>query len=101
MDKIQTSEVIVKIPPSVAADIGNSEIIDLLIGKALGKKDLYKSKIKMFESKYGTNYASFKKKSEKGDENFQEWDDLLLWEGFLIAYREWNRKYRDLKRCMK
>ncbi len=101
MEKIQTSKVIVRIPPSVAADIGNSEIIDLLLGKALGKKDLYKSKNMMFESKYGTNYASFKKKSEQGDENFQEWDDLLLWDGFLLAYREWNRKYRDLKRCMK
>ena len=100
MEKIQTSEVIVRIPPSVAADIGNDEIIDLLLAKALGKKDLYKSKIKMFESKYGTNYAS-KKKSEQGDENFQEWDDLVLWEGFLLAYREWNKKYRDLKRCMK
>jgi len=31
MGKIQTSEVIVRIPPSVAADIGNNEIIDLLI----------------------------------------------------------------------
>ena len=101
MEKIKTSEVIVRMPPSVAADIGNKEIIDLLIGKALGKKDLYNSKVKMFESKYGTNYASFKKKSEQGDENFQEWDDLLLWEGFLLAYREWNKKYRDLKRCMK
>jgi len=101
MEKIKTSEVIVRMPPSVAADIGNNEIIDLLIGKALGKKDLYNSKVKMFESKYGTNYASFKKKSEQGDENFQEWDDLLLWEGFLLAYREWNKKYRDLKRCMK
>ncbi len=47
MGKIQTSEVIVRIPPSIAADIGNNEIIDLLLGKALGKKDLYKSKIKM------------------------------------------------------
>ena len=101
MEKIQTREVIVRIPPSIAADIGNNEIIDLLLGKALGKKDLYKSKIKMFESKYGTSYVSFKKKSEQEDENFQEWDDLLLWEGFLLAYREWNRKYKDLKRCMK
>ncbi len=50
MGKIQTSEVIVRIPPSIATDIGNNEIIDLLLGKALGKKNLYKSKIKMFEN---------------------------------------------------
>jgi len=101
MEKIKTNEVTLKIPPSIAADIGSNEIIKLLLDKALGKKDLYKSKIKMFESKYGTNYASFKKKTGKGDQSFQEWDDLLLWEGFLLAYREWNRKYKDLKLCMK
>ena len=101
MENHQTSEVILKIPPSIAADMGSNEIIDLLIDKALGKKDLYKSKIEMFESKYGINYTSFKKKTEKGSENFEEWDNLLLWEGFLIAYREWNRKYKDLKLCIK
>ena len=88
MGKIQTNEVILRIPTSIADNIGNKEIIKLLLDKALGKKDLHKSKIKMFESKYGTNYASFKKKIEKGDEIFQEWDDLLLWEGFLIAHRD-------------
>ena len=31
MEKNQTSEVIVRVPPSVAADIGNDEIIDLLL----------------------------------------------------------------------
>jgi hypothetical protein len=31
MGKIQISEVIVRIPSSVVADIGNNEIIDLLI----------------------------------------------------------------------
>ncbi len=88
MEKNQTDEVILKIPPSVAADIRGNEIIKLLLDKALGKKDLYKSKLKMFESKYGTDYASFKKKIERGDESFQGWDDLMLWEGFLLAYRE-------------
>ena len=101
MEVNQINEITLKIPLSIAADMGNNEIIDLLINKALGKKDLYKSKIKMFEAKYGVNYAAFKKRAEKGEENFEEWDNLLLWEGFLIAYREWNRKYKDLKLCMK
>ncbi len=79
MEKIQTSKVTIKIPPSIAADIGSNEIIQLLLDKALGKRDFYKTKIKMFEEKYGTNFASFKKKTEKGEESFQEWDDLLLW----------------------
>ena len=85
--KIQTSEVTLKIPPSIAAEFRSNEIIELLLDKALGKRDLYETKIKMFELKYGTDFASFKKNTEKGDEIFQEWDDLLMWEGFLLAYR--------------
>ena len=92
--KIQTSEVTLKIPPSIAAEFRSNEIIELLLAKALGKRDLYETKIKMFELKYGTDFASFKKNTEKGDEIFQEWDDLVMWEGFLLAYR-------DLKLCMK
>ena len=100
MEKVETSEITLRIPPSIAADIKNSEIVALLLDKALGKRDFYKSKIRVFESKYGTNFASFKKKSEKGVESFKDWDDLLLWEGFLLAYDEWNRKYEDLRLCM-
>ena len=37
MENHQTSEVILKIPPSIAADMRSNEIIDLLINKALGK----------------------------------------------------------------
>ena len=101
MEKNPISEVILKIPPSIASDIGSKGILALLIDKALGKKDLYQSKIKLFESKYGADYASFRKKIDNEDENFQEWDDLILWEGYLLAYREWNEKYKDLKLCMK
>jgi len=100
MEKVETSEITLRIPPSIAANIKNSEILELLLHKALGKRDFYKSKIGIFESKHGTNFASFKENSEKGDESFQEWDDLLLWEGFLLAYDEWNKKYEDLKLCM-
>ena len=100
MEKVETSEITLRIPPSIAVDIKNSEIIELLLHKALGKRDFYESKIRVFESKHGTNFASFKKESEKRDESFQEWDDLLLWEGFLLAYDEWNKKYEDLRLCI-
>ena len=101
METIETSEVIVRIPPSMASDVGGNEIVGMLLDKALGKKDFYKSRMKIFEAKYGTDFAAFKKKSEDGEENFEEWDDLLLWEGCQLAYREWDRKYEDLKLCMK
>jgi hypothetical protein len=101
MERIETSEVIVRIPPSMASDVGGNEIVGMLLDKALGKRDFYKSRMRMFESKYGTNFAAFKKKTEQGNEHFEEWDELLLWEGCELAYREWNRKYEDLKLCMR
>lgn len=30
---------------------------------------------------------------------FSEWDDMLVWEGFEIAYAEWKNKIEDLKNC--
>ncbi len=101
MEKIETSEIRLRIPPSVAADIKNVEIVGLLLDKALGKRDFYKSKIRVFEAKYRTDFVSFKKKSEKGEESFEQWDDLLLWEGFSLAYDEWAKKYEDLRLCMR
>lgn len=100
MGKVETSEITLRVPPSIAADIKNIEIVGLLLDKALGKRDFYKSKIRIFESKYGTDFASFKKRSISGEESFEEWDDLILWEGFVLAYDEWNKKYEELRHCM-
>jgi len=100
MEQIETSEVIVKIPPSMASEVNGPEIVEMLLDKALGKREFFGSKIKVFESKYGTDFATFKKRTDLGDEKFDEWDDLLIWEGYVLAYQEWSRKYEDLKRCM-
>jgi len=101
MEHIETSEVIVRIPPSMASDVDGHEIVGMLLDKALAKRDFFKSKIRLLEAKYGTDFVAFKQLTEDGEEKFEEWDDLLLWEGFELAYGEWNRKYEDLKRCMK
>ncbi len=100
MERIETSEVIVKIPPSMASEVDGAEIVGMLLDKVLGKREFFRSKIKVFESKYGTDLAAFQKTTEVGGERFDEWDDLLIWEGYVLAYREWDKKYEDLKRCM-
>ena len=62
MEKIQDTEVTLRIPPSIGANIGSNEIIELLLDKALGKKDLYKSKIKMFSQSTGLIILPSRKK---------------------------------------
>jgi len=100
MEEIETSKVTVRIPPSMAYLVEGQDIVAMLLNKALAKRDFFGSKIKLLESKYGADFVAFKRKSEEGEENFEEWDDLLLWEGYVLAYREWEKKYEDLKRCM-
>ena len=38
-----------------------------------------------------------KKELESKEENFEWWDDLILWEGYEKAYKEWKHKYEEIK----
>ncbi len=97
MAKAGLKRVSIRLPDKVAGTISDREIIDLLRDKALSKLEYYKSRCKQYEERYNMNLPSFKKKAEEGQgENFTEWDDLLLWEGYELAYREWEEKYEEL-----
>ena len=100
MERIEAREVTVRIPPSMACLVEGDHIVAMLLDKALAKKEYFGSKIKLLESKYGTDFAAFKRRAEEGEENFEEWDDLLLWEGYVLAYIDWGKKHEDLRRCM-
>ncbi len=39
----------------------------------------------------------FKKELESKEENFEWWDDFILWEGYEEAYKEWKHKYKEIK----
>lgn len=55
-----------------------------------------------FEKKYGVLFIKFEKNiKEAQKENFEMWDDLIVWEGFYQAHNEWKQKYTELKECMK
>lgn len=70
--------------------------------KALNKADYYVTRCKEFEGKYGMDFTTFKKKVEESEEEvLSEWDDLLLWEGYELAYREWQDKHEELKNCIR
>jgi len=102
MEKIVTREFKIKLPIDVIESISNREIINLLIDKALTKAEYYLSKSKDMEERYGISFNDFKKKVEESKkENFEEWDNLILWEGFVLGYKEWNNKYEELRFCGK
>lgn len=52
----------------------------------------------MMEQRYCENFEVFKRKvDESADEVFGEWDDLMEWEAYELAYKEWKLKYEELK----
>jgi hypothetical protein len=73
----------------------------MLLEKVLSKTEYFGSRCRGFEEKYGIDFVSFKKRVEETkDEIFTEWDDLVVWEGYELGYKEWKEKYEELKRCM-
>ena len=99
---IQTAmkKVTLHLPAQAAKAFSAKDIVEMLRDKALTKTEYFRSKNRFFEGKYNANFAEFKQKvAQSSEENFVEWDDLLLWEGYNLAFREWNDKYQELKSC--
>jgi hypothetical protein len=101
MQRQKIKELTLRLPEDLIEKATSKEIIRMLADKALGKLEYYKSKREMFENKYKKDFAAFKSVSEKSNtENFSEFDDMIMWEGFDLAYREWEHKYSELKGCL-
>ncbi|MGR3316993.1 MAG: hypothetical protein ACUZ8O_00715 [Candidatus Anammoxibacter sp.] len=101
MQKAVLKEIKIKLPGNVVDSTSNKEIINLLTDKALNKSEYYQSKCKGMEEKYGKTFDDFKGMVENSEkENFTEWDDLIVWEGYELGFKEWKNKYEGLKYCM-
>jgi len=93
-------EITIKLPKMLADDISAKEIVGMVMDKAVTTSEYYRSRCKEFEQKYGMGFSAFKKKVESAKtENTAEWDDMLVWEGFELAYAEWKNKGKELRKC--
>ena len=93
-------EITIKLPKMLADDISAKEIVGMVMDKAVTTSEYYRSRCKEFEQKYGMGFSAFKKKVEAAKtENTSKWDDLLVWEGFELAYAEWKNKSKELRKC--
>lgn len=69
----------------------------LLLAVALAKMSEYKRQAEIYKSKYKTSFVKFKKKVESAKkENFKEWNDFIIWEGFDELYLKWEKRYQEL-----
>lgn len=90
---MQTVEI--SLPESVLFNAKN-EIYSILLDKAISKAIYYKSKEGLFECKYKMNIDSFRDKVNRENENFEIYDDLIIWEGYHLARLEWENRYKEL-----
>ncbi|NPA48509.1 MAG: hypothetical protein GXO20_00885 [Thermodesulfobacteria bacterium] len=89
--------VTLKLPPSLAREIREREILNFFADRALSKLEYYRSRLRYFETKYGKSLENFRQEVESAKEDFEKWDDLILWEGYQRAFEEWKEKYEELK----
>jgi len=88
----ETFESINKINAKICKD--EQEILyRLLNNKAEQKIKTYGRKINDLEKKYGMNFSAFQAKihSKRMEENLEEWNDLVLWGGYIKAYLYWRQ----------
>jgi hypothetical protein len=100
MQLTNLTEIKLKLPQNIVDSLVKNEIISLLQDKALNKTEYYLTRCQEMEQKYGMVFSDFKNRVEKSkNEVFEEWDDLMEWEAYDIAYNEWQEKYEELKNC--
>jgi hypothetical protein len=100
MPQVNLTEIKLKLPQNIVDSLVKNEIILLLQDKALNKTEYFFTRCLEMEQKYGMVFSDFKKKVENSkNEVFEEWDDLMEWEAYDIAYNEWQGKYEELKNC--
>jgi len=101
MEQANLQEVKLKLPGTVVESLAKNEIISLLLDKAFNKSEYYLTLCKEMEQKYGKSFADFQRQVEESKEEvFAEWDDLIEWEAYELAYKDWQGKYEELKNCM-
>lgn len=70
------------------------EAISALVhDQAMYKLEHYGKKIKEMEKKYDMFFSDFEAKIKQtaNKENFEEWDDYILWESYVKALQYWSK----------
>lgn len=76
--------------------------IEMLFLQARSKLSEYKSQIEEFEKKYNMPFELFQKKIQQmvNEEDFDEEDDLMEWQYAYENKQYWQKKIKELERCL-
>jgi hypothetical protein len=92
-------KVSVTLPSWIGTEEAQAEVVRNLRAQALLKMEFYRSKMKLFEAKYGTSFSRFQRRvTQSAQENFTAWDDLMEREACYRAFQEWKKCHAELRR---
>jgi hypothetical protein len=78
------------LPPRVREEAIRSHVLAQML-------DL-KRRLEPYEQKYKMSFSRFKRKVESlKEENFEMWDDFIVWEGLNDAYQSWKKRFESIK----
>ncbi len=101
MDDRVLDKVKIKVPDDLAGKISEIEVMNTLLNKAMNKMEYYRIRCIEMEEKYGVDFNQFKEKFiNEHEEIFADGDDLVRWQGYFHAFKEWKNTYEDLRRWM-
>lgn len=70
----------------------------LLKAAAFREMMYYKRKTEMFGKKWKGTFKQIQQKEKRSKkENYELWDDLILWEGYELKLKEWEKHYKQTR----
>lgn len=75
-------------------------IKDPLATEILSRISSFRSEILHFKVKYGMDLQVFKAEYENGEEDFEQYDDLMAWEFAAAGVAYWETKLDELKHVL-
>nr|NQU92300.1 hypothetical protein [Bacteroidota bacterium] len=78
--------------------IDKHRVADWMLLSHLAEQRQLHEKILLYEKKYGQTFKEFKNiTDQKGNEDFQEWDDLIEWQAYTNFYAHITNTINDIK----
>ncbi len=76
--------------------ISKTEITEYEKLKVIAQMAPIAGNIQQFEEKYKMNLAKFETTMKKEEEDFEKWDDLIEWKGYVKALGDLERKLKEI-----
>jgi len=78
--------------------IDKHRVADWMVLSYLAEQRQLHEKIVMYEKKHGQTFKEFENETkQRGNEDFDEWDDLIEWQAYTNFYANITKTINDIK----